>query len=357
MTPTTDPPNGLGTRTGYASRLPVPFEALTHRGQAWRLRQLALAALRDYPIRVARLELLQYEDNAVYQVATGAGEQFILRVGAADGHPVAEQHAELLWLHALGRDTDLAVPIPIPTTGGEPLILADAPGVPDPRPCVLFRRLPGHPPTGTLRPEVAVRLGAVTAHLHRHAERFVPPPGFTRPSWGWDWLFGPSSALAAATLPARDRAILTDVGTLVRERLDAFGIGPAVWGLTHADLHVSNLLIDHGRVGVIDFDDCGWGYYLLDIATVLSSLRRLVPDSHTYAALRAAYLSGYAELRPLPPALDAQLPTFAVLRAMVIVNFILASTNAQVQTWGPARIAGIVHDLERYLAEDTTATV
>ena len=42
---------------------------------------------------------------------------------------------------------------------------------------------------------------------------------------------------------------------------------------------------------------------------------------------------------------------------MVIVNFILASTNAQVQTWGPARIAGIVHDLERYLAGDTIATM
>ena len=357
MTPTTDPSNRRGTRKSYESRLAVPFEALTHRGQTRRLRHLALAALRDYPIGVTRLELLQYEDNAVYQATTGAGEQFILRVGAADGHSVPEQRAELLWLQALGRDTGLALPIPIPTARGEPLTLAEAPDVPGPRPCVLFRRVPGHPPTSTMRPATVARLGALTAQLHRHAERFVPPPGFARPSWGWDRLFGPSSALASATLPARDRATLTDVGTLVRERLDALGTEPAVWGLTHADLHIGNLLIDHGRVGVIDFDDCGWGYYLLDIATVLSSVRRVVPDSHTYAALRAAYLSGYAALRPLPPALDAQLPTFAVLRAMVIVNFILASTNAQVQTWGPARIAGILHDMERYLAGDTTATI
>ena len=39
---------------------------------------------------------IQYEDNAVYQATTGAGEQFILRVGAFDGHSVAEQRAELL---------------------------------------------------------------------------------------------------------------------------------------------------------------------------------------------------------------------------------------------------------------------
>ena len=357
MNPTTAPPNRKSTRESCRGRLRVPFEALTHRGQTRRLRHLALAALRDYPIRVARLELLQYEDNAVYRVATGAGEQFILRVGAADGHSVPEQQAELLWLHALGRDTDLAVPIPIPTARGEPLTLAEAPGVPGPRPCVLFRRVPGQPPTSTVRPATVARLGALTAQLHHHAERFVPPPGFARPSWGWDRLFGPSSALAIAALPARDRTIVAEAAIRVAEGLAALGTGPPVWGLTHADLHVGNLLIDHGRVGVIDFDDCGWGYYLLDFATVLSSLRRVVPDPHTYAALRAAYLSGYAALHPLPPTLDVQLPTFAVLRAMVIVNFILRSTNAQVQTWGPARIAGIVHDLKRYLAGDTTATM
>lgn len=226
--PTADPSNRQGTPTSYGYRIPVPFEALTHRGPAFRLRRLALAALRHYPIRVTRLELLQYEDNAVYHATTGAGEQFILRVGAADGHSVPEQRAELLWLGALGRDTDLAVPIPIPTTRGEPLTLAEAPGVPDPRPCVLFRRVPGQPPTATVRPATVARLGALTARLHHHAERFAPPPGFARPSWDWDRLFGPSSALPTARLPARDRAILTDVGIRVRERLDALGTSGSV---------------------------------------------------------------------------------------------------------------------------------
>ena len=155
----------------------------------------------------------------------------------------------------------------------------------------------------------------------------------------------------------RDRAIVTDVGARVRNELDALGTGGAVWGLTHADLHIGNLLIDHGRVGVIDFDDCGWGYYLLDVATVLSSLRRVVSDAHTYATLRAAYLAGYAEVRALPAALDAQLATFTVLRAMVIANFILGSTNAEVQTWGLPRLAGIIRGLERYLAGDTATTI
>ncbi len=42
---------------------------------------------------------------------------------------------------------------------------------------------------------------------------------------------------------------------------------------------------------------------------------------------------------------------------MVIVNFILGSTNAQVQQWGPARVAEIMHDLEGYLAGDIPANI
>jgi len=357
MTHDTGRPAGRGKSTGRGEGTPCPFEALTHHGQARRLRPLAVAALRDYPIQAARIALLHYEDNAVYRVTTAVDERFILRVGAAEGHGVAEQRAELRWLAALGHDTDLAVPPPVPTTRGAPLTLVDGGGVPEPRPCVLFRWVPGRPPTGTVRPEVVARIGAVTAQLHRHAEHFVPPPDFVRPSWGWERLFGASSALAGASLSARERGIVIATGARVREDLDALGTGARVWGLTHADLHRGNVLIDQGRVGVIDFDDCGWGYYLLDVATFLSSLRRVVSDTSTYAALRTAYVAGYVEVRALPALLDAHLRTFAVLRDMVIVNFILGSTNAQVQHWGPARVAGIMHDLERYLAGVSPATI
>ncbi len=357
MTHDTGRPAGRGKNTARGEGTPRPFEALTHHGQARRLRHLAVAALRDYPIQAARIELLQYEDNAVYRVTTTAGERFILRVGAAEGHGVAEQRAELRWLAALGHDTDLAVPTPVPTARGAPLTVVEGAGVPEPRPCVLFRWVPGRPPTGAVRPEVVARIGAVTAQLHRHAERFVAPPDFVRPSWGWERLFGASSALAGASLSARERGIVTATGARVREELDTLGTGTRVWGLTHADLHRGNVLIDRGRVGVIDFDDCGWGYYLLDVATFLSSLRRVESDTPTYAALRTAYMTGYVEVRALPALLDVHLRTFAVLRDMVIVNFILGSTNAQVQHWGPARVAGIMHDLERYLAGTTPATI
>jgi len=168
MTPPPRVPDDYSTTAkGRSTRL-APFDALTHRGQARRLRHIAIAALRDYPIEVARIALLQYEDNAVYEVTSGAGGRFILRVGAADGHGVAELRAELLWLDALRRDTDLVVPIPVPTGGGEPLTIAQAPGVPELSGC-------------TSTPSASCRLRGSCAHpgagtgCSAHPPRYLPP--------------------------------------------------------------------------------------------------------------------------------------------------------------------------------------
>ena len=44
-------------------------------------------------------------------------------------------------------------------------------------------------------------------------------------------------------------------------------------GLIHADLHLDNALFWRDNVRVIDFDDCGFGYWLYDIAVALWELR------------------------------------------------------------------------------------
>ena len=51
--------------------------------------------------------------------------------------------------------------------------------------------------------------------------------------------------------------MLGRLAAALRARLAAFGTGPARYGLIHADIRLANLLVDDGRVSVIDFDDCG----------------------------------------------------------------------------------------------------
>src|SRR5207248_2189083 len=52
-----------------------------------------------------------------------------------------------------------------------------------------------------------------------------------------------------------EREVLGRLDAALRARLAAFGTGPGRYGLIHADTRLANLLVDDGRVSVIDFDD------------------------------------------------------------------------------------------------------
>ena len=63
-------------------------------------------------------------------------------------------------------------------------------------------------------------------------------------------------------------------------------------------------------VRLIDFDDCGHGYRLYDIAVALWELRHR-PD---YESFRAALVAGYTRHRPLPEGQLAHLDAFIAAR-------------------------------------------
>ncbi|EFH84062.1 phosphotransferase enzyme family protein [Ktedonobacter racemifer] len=331
-----------------------PFKTLSHQEQLHRLQHLVEGVLPHYGLASAQSVLLQYEDNAVYRITPRPGEHFVLRVSAADAHSPAAQRSEMQWLMALRRETDLLVPEPIPNDVGELVTMGAVRDVPEPQPCVLLRWIPGEPPTPGIEPAIIERIGAFIAQLHQHAEQFVPPPAFVRPSWDWQRLFGTSSMLGneevLSSLASHQNEVLAKVATQLQHTLSLLGQNAPQWGLIHADLHRDNILLHHGAVGVIDFDDCGWGYYVLDLASVLDSFfRRVVEHPKDYLPLRDAFLRGYDSIRALPVDLDVHLRTTKVMRDMVNVNFILSSKNASVHTWGRERLDHIIAGLEEYL--------
>jgi Ser/Thr protein kinase RdoA (MazF antagonist) len=104
---------------------------------------------------------------------------------------------------------------------------------------------------------------------------------------------------------------------------------------------------------VIDFDDSGWGYYMLDVATVLSSmLRTCLDDRAAYARFAEGFLDGYRSVRPLPPSARA-FDEFLVMRDMIILNFLLGSRNEKVLGDAPERAAGILRLMRSYLDHGT----
>ena len=44
---------------------------------------------------------------------------------------------------------------------------------------------------------------------------------------------------------------------------------PGTYSMIHADFVAENVLVDEGRVRLIDFDDAGFGWHLFELATSL----------------------------------------------------------------------------------------
>jgi Ser/Thr protein kinase RdoA (MazF antagonist) len=88
-----------------------------------------------------------------------------------------------------------------------------------------------------------------------------------------------------------------------------------VFGLIHADLHQENYLFHHGEVRAIDFDDCGYGHFLYDIAVALGE----VGHRQDEPALRTALLADYRSIRLLPEAHERYLDSFFALRRLQLM--------------------------------------
>ena len=83
----------------------------------------------------------------------------------------------------------------------------------------------------------------------------------------------------------------------VRQVMEAWGNGPEVYGLIHADMAVdANLLFWRGSPRVIDFESSGFGCWIFDLAVALEH----VWDDPSFPQYRHALLDGYAEYRSLP---------------------------------------------------------
>jgi Ser/Thr protein kinase RdoA (MazF antagonist) len=335
-----------------------PFTSLTHRGQFRRLRRLAQAALERYEgfggNGGATLTPLRHLENTTFRVTVPAtGERFCLRIHRSDYQTSDAIRSEMAWLRAIRRDTGLVVPEPREARGGGFVVRVAAPGVPEPRDCVLFGWVTGRFARRRLSPVLYRRLGAFMARLHRHAEIWAPPPGFVRPQLDGEACFGLSLAesldRAAPLLATGDRALLEAAARRIREARDVLGRGRAVWGLIHADLHHGNFLLGPGgEIRAIDFDDAGWGHFLQDIAVPLSVARRL-PDAAA-AALEAAFFVGYRTVRALPEAHERLLPVFLAARHLVLLRWFAQRTdNPVLRDLAPGRMAGYVSDIRRLL--------
>ena len=325
-----------------------PWEQLTRVGKLRRMRQLAEAALASYDLPGARLTFLRAGDNLLYRVATPNGDRFLLRLHESSRRSADELRSELLWLTALRQGGGLVVPEPIPTRNGAPLVEVADGGVPGSRRCVLLRWVTGRQRSANLTRADARGIGRCLAQLHDFARGWSAPAGFARPRWDPERWIGASSSLwtrGEQVYTGADLAVFAAASRRIRADLRALGEGPATFGLIHADLAPSNVVFSAGVARAIDFEECGWGYYLFDIAVALTAL---ADYGERGGRLQGAFLDGYRSASS-PPEVGAEYrETFMALVMIKIVEWTLGWDDPAPRPRGPDYLAQAVTRLRRY---------
>jgi Ser/Thr protein kinase RdoA (MazF antagonist) len=290
------------------------------------------------------IRLLNVSENATYALSDPFdGRELVLRVHRVGYSSATEIRSELAWMDALRRDGVVETAAPVPGVNGECIQTLESRAGARARLAVAFERLPGREPGAHDALRWFARLGELTAKMHRHARSWRLPAGFRRRRWDLDAMVGPrglwGSWRAALGLDSPGAAILEDTVGVIRRRLERFGVGPERFGLVHADLRLANLLADDTQLRIIDFDDCGFSWFGYDFAAAVSFIEheQVVPD------LFRAWSTGYRKMSPLDAATEMEIPTFVVLRRILLTAWLASHSEVPfAREFGAAYTAGTV---------------
>ncbi len=341
---TTDQPPP--TSAAADQRYPTPAEIL--RGYD----PFAAAALAPYGFSLdARLTLLSLSENATYRVDDAAeGRVAVLRVHRTGYHAAGAVQSELAWLTALRHDEGLRTPEVYCAPDGREVVDVVLDGVR--RQTVLFELLPGTEPQADQLPAQFEQLGEICARMHRHARSWRRPPGFVRFTWDFDACVGAGGRWGrwqdGIGVGPAELEILGRAAGVMAERLHRFGTSQERFGLIHADMRLANLLVHGPDIQVIDFDDCGFGWFMFDIGSSLSFIEHdpQVPE------LCDAWLRGYRRVLSLPRLDAEEIPTFVLLRRLQLVAWVGSHKFADAaRELGADFTAGACELAERYLAQ------
>ena len=194
-------------------------------------------------------------------------------------------------------------------------------------------------------------LQRTVGRMHALAKGYTPrAESLRRPEWDRGGnLFSPAKPLegALAALGGKREAVLRQIARLPK--------GRDVFGLIHADLHFGNFFVDgeSGPITFIDFDDCAYGWYVMDTAMLLFDSQVLYPgadkDGFAEHFLRC-YLKGYLPENPLGGFWLRQLPHFLKLLeinvyAVVHRAYTAGSQDGWIGKFMPGRQARLENDV------------
>ena len=301
-------------------------------------------------LRVKGLSWLGYSHNAVFKVSAADGD-YVLRLQLSGRVKAAELRSELQWLRTIRRNTDLLAPFPRSAViDGKKDLLAsvDHPQLPSIVYGCLFEYAPGLTKSPSeMSLDDVFQIGVYLGKLHT-AGQFRPPSDFSRPRLDWEGLFGERSPYhPGENAHVAQSQVFAQTATRVQAVMRDLGPGADELGLIHADLLAKNILFCEDGVAALDFEYCGWGYYLYDLAPLLWQFRGERADD---ARLETALWSGYISIRPQADARRELLETFIAGRQLASCRWLAANLHhPTIRAAAPKLLAQRQEELKDFL--------
>ncbi len=289
----------------------------------------AARAIEAWELDAKGFSLVSHSENIVFRVDTVGGQSFVLRFHRPGYHTLEELHGEFQWTAALNR-SGIGAPVPRYTRNEEAFVCLDLTELSQTRFVSLVEWVEGTAMATLIEEEPSRsdlvkyfhRTGQTAARIHNQSAAWSVPPGFARHSFDADGLVGREPFWGPfwqqSKLTAAERRQIIFARDQIYRVLTDYGKHRETYSLIHADLHPGNLIVTDDHLHIIDFDDCGFGWHLYELAVAISYYQ----DSPYYDAIQEAIVAGYRTERRLSDQDVDLIPLFVLIRSMVSLGWI-----------------------------------
>ena len=268
-------------------------------------------------------KLIKHRENAVFGVILKNNIKAALRLHRPGYKDLTEIKSEMWWTKALAKK-GFPVPCPIESHKGEDVIQVSSDLV-----ATMIEWVEGAPigdakiPIKGSGKKIYFELGMLLADLHNLTEDLSFPDWFKRPLWDIDGLLGETPNWGrfweSSGLTAEEKYIFQLTRNKAKLVLEKYKFDGAETLLLHGDAIRENVFHGTNGLTLIDFDDCGYGFPIYDLATATI---QSIEDKH-YQNRCDAILNGYGKDRLLTHADFELFPTFSMLRVLATSSWII----------------------------------
>ena len=294
--------------------------------------KLAEEAIKHWDVEVKSINLHLQSENTVFKVEGLDGNTYALRIHRKGYHDLEELNSEHVWTSSLSN-AGLLVPEAVVTRSGEAYTSVSFLNSSEYRYVGLVKWIEGTILNDLILDleekdvsDVYESLGKVVAKFHKATIAWEKPKDFKRHSFDTDGLLGSKPFWGrfweAQNATTREREKLSLIRNNITESLSKLPKDINSFGMIHADLHSQNVLIQGKSLSVIDFDDSGFGWYGFDLAVAIWDRLDFTATGCHFDIAYKSLIRGYLEERPNAKDIIETIPTFLLMRTLMIIRWI-----------------------------------